>query len=69
MSSNQSFNLQYGDSLCVKTWMVGVLANGVGKKYKTKWYGYGLTCRRPQTYAESLVTLDVKKDAQDDVNV
>ena len=36
MSSDLSFNLQGGNSVYAKTLMVGMLANGVGKKYKTK---------------------------------
>ena len=42
---------------------------GFGKKKKTKWYGYGLTFRRPRTYVENLLNGGVKKDTQDDVNV
>ena len=43
MFSDQSVNLQSGNSLCVKTLTVGMLANGVGKKWKTKWHRYGLS--------------------------
>ena len=54
--------------LCVKALMVGMLANKVRKKYKTKQYRYGMTCHRPQTYAENLVNVGAKKDIRDDVN-
>ena len=54
MSSDQSFNLQNGDSCCVKALMVGMLANEVGKKKKAKFYRYRLTFRKPLTYAENL---------------
>ena len=69
MLSHQSFNLQNGNSLCVRTLMVGMLVNGVGKKKKAKLYRYRLTCRKPWTYAKSVLNVGAKKDAQDNVNV
>ena len=69
MSSDQSFDLQSSNSLCVKTSTVGILANEVGKKEKTKWYHCGLTCHRPKTYAVNLLKKKKKKDAKDNINV
>ena len=61
MSSDLSFNLQGGNSVYAKTLMVGMLANGVGKKYKTKWSRYELTCHRPRTHAENLLNVGAKR--------
>ena len=44
MPSGQSFNLQNSNRLCVRTLMVGMLANGVVKKNKAKLYRYRLAC-------------------------
>ena len=69
MPSDQSFNLQNGSSLCVRTLMVGMVANGVGKKKKAKLYRYRLACRNSYTYSESVLNVGGKKDAQGNVNV
>ena len=42
---------------------------GFAKSRKRNDTRYGLTCSRPQTYAENLLNVGAKQDAQDDLNL
>ena len=61
MYSDQSFNLQNGDSLHVKTLIIGMLANGVWQKVENEMVWLWIDFPQAQNVCRELVKWGCKK--------